>query len=602
MTVDPILPLSISIAEGERTYALFLGSGISREAGIPTGGEILNNTIKLLYKMENDLEEADDNAAEEWFKGSKYEDWGYSEILESLYPSQEDRRNFLENFFLGKHPTDAHNIIAEMVEKNLVKCIITTNFDRLMEEALKNKGISFDVVASKNDLDDLKPREHSNCRILKLHGDYQKSNIKNTVNELEKLETELEEELNDILNKYGVVTVGYSGSDNGVMKCFENRENPRYTLYWLARENLNDRVQELIRQQSGKEIIRDSADEFLKELIRKIEIFQTHETGETPEFIIQQIKECLQKNDSVSFLEILKNQIKSLRTKWDKIYNETDENFQEASEISNEEAMNVVMNGFKEFESLTDVITAIGMVLVEYNAKDFFKNLLDILKEIFELSDVIFEPRIGTSYSYRYATRYIPRAAVNNIFYCWGAIAIKKENFSALKELISLKIVINDLSFPEIESKEIWYNLLGENIATFDRNSVSIFEYLLDSYNYKEFLNEFFRSNLDFKMYLYQFSFVLNLYSLKKYDEITSLPSTRLNRESIRRFIIPLLFSVKIDINFNFEISKALDDIEVGPIEDIPTFINNYPERCEKLNSESQGIFTGSLPCDFFTR
>lgn len=39
--IDPILLLSISIAEGKGVYALFLGSGISKSAGIPTGGEIL---------------------------------------------------------------------------------------------------------------------------------------------------------------------------------------------------------------------------------------------------------------------------------------------------------------------------------------------------------------------------------------------------------------------------------------------------------------------------------------------------------------------------------------------------------------------------------
>lgn len=41
MSIDPILPLSISLAEGKGTYAVFIGSGIFIEAGIPTGGQIL---------------------------------------------------------------------------------------------------------------------------------------------------------------------------------------------------------------------------------------------------------------------------------------------------------------------------------------------------------------------------------------------------------------------------------------------------------------------------------------------------------------------------------------------------------------------------------
>lgn len=371
MSIDPILPLSISIADSGRTYALFLGSGISKKAGIPTGGDILKNTLELLFKMENEVEEIDEAAFDEWFRENNYADLVYSEILERLHPSQEDRRNFLEKFFLGVDPTEAHYTIAELVEKNLIKCIVTTNFDKLMEKALQDKGISFDVVTSKNDLDELKPREHSNCRILKLHGDYQKSNIKNTKKELEKLEEGLEEEFKDILDKFGFVVIGYKGSDEGVMNCLENRKNPRYTLYWLTRENVSDRVNELLQQQNGKIIIRNSADEFLNELIRKIEIFQTHETGETPEFLIQQIKEYIQKKDTIGFQETLKKQIRNLRKKWEEIYNNTDEEFQKVMTSSHDEAMRVAMDGFKEFENLADVINAIGLVIIEIKLKIF---------------------------------------------------------------------------------------------------------------------------------------------------------------------------------------------------------------------------------------
>lgn len=598
MTLDPILPLSISIADGERTYALFLGSGISKIAGIPTGEDILRNTIKLLYKMENEVEEVEFVDAVNWFKESKYKDMGYSEILEN-FPSQEDRRTFLERFFLGCNPTDAHYIIAEMVEKNLIKCIVTTNFDRLMEEALQDKGISFDVVSSKSDFDELKPREHSNCRILKLHGDYQKSNIKNTKKELEKLEVEIEDEFKDILDKYGVVVIGYSGSDEGVMTCLEDRNNPRYTLYWLTRESLNDRADNLIRQQNGKKIIRDSADEFLEELKRKIEIFQTHETGETPEFLIQQMKEYIQKSDNIGFRDTLKKQINNLRDHWEKIYNQNDEEYQEASKSSEKEAMKVAMAGFKEFEILADVICAMGLVLIEYGADDFFEKMLNALIEIYELSDLIFEHLRGTSYSWRPATRYIPRASVNNIFYCWGSSALKKENFNALKKLLNLKIIINDLTMPEITSEEIWKDINGENLATFRRDSVFIFKYLKNSYDNKEFLSEFFVSNFDFSKYLYQFSLLVNLISIKRYDLVASLPSTYLSRRKVREFIEPFLFKIKTENDFNHGISVVLDDI--GPANGVtPKFIENYPDRCNKLKIDPRR--PSRIPCDYFNR
>jgi len=607
MSIDPILPLSISIAEGERTYALFLGSGISKNAGIPTGRDIFRETIELLYQMENDVKETDEEKVSKWFEESEFKDWGYSEILEKLLPSREDRRNFLEKFFLGKNPTAAHDSIAEMVEKNLVKCIITTNFDRLTEQALDKKGIAYDVVTSLKDLSDLKPREHSNCRILKLHGDYQKSNIKNTKEEVENLEKELENEFNEILDNFGIIVIGYGGSDNGVMKCLEERNNPRYTLYWVTRENVNERVKELIRQQNGKEIVRSSSDKFLEELLRKIDIYKTYDSGETPEFFIQEVIGYLKKDDYIGFNEALKRQKKVIEKKYFEVTRKTDElfksheDFESYSEIIitslGEEpkvngSLDIPIVGFIEFEKSINVLTAIGLVLIEYGTTRYFKNVLQVLNDIYDI-----QPMIGIDLR----VSNISKAAVHNLFYQWGAYALKKENFTALKELLNYKIIENDLSYPEIESKEIWLLLGGRNLATFDRNSVKIFTLLLNSYEEKEFLNEFFRSHEDFSICLYQFNLILCLFSIKRIDKSVYPHSSRLDGRDIRLFIEPLLFKIKTDHDFNFALSELFDDLEHTD-EGIRTeFIQNFPKRCKIINEYIRKRFEfDNINCEYF--
>ncbi len=45
--VDPTVSLALSMTTGPGTYALLLGSGVSRAAGIPTGWEI---TLDLVRK------------------------------------------------------------------------------------------------------------------------------------------------------------------------------------------------------------------------------------------------------------------------------------------------------------------------------------------------------------------------------------------------------------------------------------------------------------------------------------------------------------------------------------------------------------------------
>ncbi len=609
MSVDPILPLSISIAEGERTYAFFLGSGISNTAGIPTGEQLLHETIKLLYKMENENSGVEDEKILAWFRESKYGNWGYSEILEELYPSKEDRRNYLEKIFLGKNPTESHQIIADMVEKKLVKVIVTTNFDKLMEQALDKKGIAYDVVASRNDLMELKPREHSNCRILKLHGDYQKFNIKNTKEELASLEDTVANEFKEILNNYGIVVIGYGGLDNGVMNCFEGRNNIRYTLYWVARENVNENVEELIRQQSGKKIVRTSADRFFRDLLQKIDIYQTHPTGETPEFLIQEIMEYLRNNDYISLNEALKKQKNEIEKKYYEITRKTDEIYKSHEDFEPHTDAKIIplhekpkinkspeipINEFVEFEKYVDILTAMGLVLIEYGNINYFKTLLKYLNEIYDLPPVEGADLKVSS---------ISKAAIHNVYYQWGAYALKNEKFSVLKELLCYKIIINDLSYSKIESKEIWLLLSGKNIVTFDRNSPTVFNYLKKSYKQRVFLKQFFKNYDDYLRYLYQFNFILCFYSIKKSDRIVYPHILHLDEEYIRIYIEPLLFKIKTDFEFNYSISDIFNDLENTKDGKIPVFIANFPERCNKLNSipiKTNWLEFGYINCNYF--
>lgn len=231
--IDPILPLSIAIAEGRGNYALFLGSGISKAAGIPTGEEILWDTLKRIYELKKEIKDPLDDELKEWFNKSQYRDMTYSDILEVISESRDGRRKFLEKYFKGKKPTHAHKKIAELIDAGFIKIVITTNFDRLMEKALDDRNVEHDTVASDSDLEQVVPREHSNCRILKIHGDYKHVNILNTEAELAKLDQEIAKELTDIFNKFGLVFVGYGGSDEAVLKHLEARKPSVDSVYYF---------------------------------------------------------------------------------------------------------------------------------------------------------------------------------------------------------------------------------------------------------------------------------------------------------------------------------------------------------------------------------
>ena len=60
-TIDPILPLAVQIAEGRGQYAFFLGAGISCATGIPSGGQVRQETLQDIYRLQQkDVEEIDE--------------------------------------------------------------------------------------------------------------------------------------------------------------------------------------------------------------------------------------------------------------------------------------------------------------------------------------------------------------------------------------------------------------------------------------------------------------------------------------------------------------------------------------------------------------
>ncbi|MDI2090896.1 hypothetical protein [Commensalibacter oyaizuii] len=58
---------------------------------------------------------------------------------------------------------DAHHAIVKLVKGVFIKVIITTNFNRLLEQALQARGITPVVIASENDLKGQKSLDHVSC-------------------------------------------------------------------------------------------------------------------------------------------------------------------------------------------------------------------------------------------------------------------------------------------------------------------------------------------------------------------------------------------------------------------------------------------------------
>ena len=169
MIPDDVLPAAFAIVQSPKRYALLLGSGVSQSAGIGTGREITQDRIR---KIAHGLGEMIEGKPEDWYQ-QKY---GTKPIFSNLFNKSgtpEDREAALREYFTVDgaipQPTEAHRTIARMVKEGLISLVITTNFDDLLEQALRDEGIHPVVITEGSD-----PAKMSvipdQCRVVKVNG------------------------------------------------------------------------------------------------------------------------------------------------------------------------------------------------------------------------------------------------------------------------------------------------------------------------------------------------------------------------------------------------------------------------------------------------
>ncbi len=278
---DNATQLAFSMHENKGVYALLLGSGVSRSAGIPTGWDITLDLVRKAATAKGEGEQTDWN---EWYTDQFGQEPNYSQLLDELTTTASERRKILEGYIEPseeekeegrKLPTKAHHAIAKLVSDGFVRVILTTNFDRLMEKALRDAGVEPTVITSEDTLLGADPLTHSRCYLFKLHGDYKDARILNTDDELTAYPDKYNELLDRILDEFGLVICGWSGEwDHALKAAISRAPNRRYPTYWTTRGPLIGEAQSLADLRRAKEVEIANADDFFHALQESVEAIQ----------------------------------------------------------------------------------------------------------------------------------------------------------------------------------------------------------------------------------------------------------------------------------------------------------------------------------------
>jgi len=256
-------------------FALHVGAGASVSSGVKPAAEMIKEWRTQLYehaKCEKPIEE--------WLKQQSWygDDEEYALLFESLYDEPSQRRNYIEECVKEADPSWGYIYLANTIAHNYFNVVFTTNFDDLLNEACFLYADTKPVVCAHDSAVAGIRLTSTRPKIIKLHGDFLYDNIKNTVDETERLEDNMRNKLRQFCSEYGLVVVGYAGNDRSVMDILDTMlKSPDYLpggLYWCLRDpnRASKRLQRLLARDRAYWVQIEGFDELMAELHGELKI------------------------------------------------------------------------------------------------------------------------------------------------------------------------------------------------------------------------------------------------------------------------------------------------------------------------------------------
>lgn len=324
LELDPFDSLALTLHHAPGASALLVGSGLSRAAGIPTGWEITLDLARRVAALKGQ-DTGDDVAA--WYRKSYGNEPNYSVLLDAIASTPSERRAVLHAYIEpkddepGRRPTAAHRAIARLVASGKLRVIITTNFDRLLEQALVAEGVEATVISSDDTLAGAVPLIHARCTVLKLHGDYLDTRIRNIDAELSSYTPLMNRFLDEILDTFGLIVCGWSGEwDTALRDAIVRAPSRRYPTYWAAYGEPTPLATDLIRHRSARIVPITGADAFFGKLGHTLDALadanRPHPMG--VQLLVAQAKRmCSDDAHAIAWADLLFTEAESLRQKID---------------------------------------------------------------------------------------------------------------------------------------------------------------------------------------------------------------------------------------------------------------------------------------------
>lgn len=271
---DKQIGLASTLRMSPGVYVPLLGAGVSKAAGLPLAHEITTELIGDLAAVAGDPAPADWEAAVGWYQSRFDEAPTYEGLLERLCPAPGDRTARLAGYFRRTTGTQSpiHRALALLARARLIRTVVTTNFDDLMEQALRDAGLDPFTVRSANDLAAARPFHIHDVVVIHIHGQWQDADsMRNTVDELGDYDEWIVEACQEAFRGHGKLIVGWSGGyDPSLRDILRRHHTDRYSTFWIDRASLTGEGARLATHLSAILLLGD-ADEILNNTVAMTE-------------------------------------------------------------------------------------------------------------------------------------------------------------------------------------------------------------------------------------------------------------------------------------------------------------------------------------------
>ena len=249
-----------------RKFCFVIGAGASRKSGIPTGGELSEMWFPEIKAMFSKTE------IEAWITDQKIEASDLATKYGSIYRKrfENDKTSgyeFLVQAMKSATPSFGHIVLAQILSRSPGHCVLTTNFDSLIESAVYQFTNKTPLVCGHESLSGYARPSNTHPLVIKIHRDLL-LDPKSDPDEITVLAAGWKEPLDHIFSTHIPIVIGYGGNDGSLMSYFETMNKPSNFLWsGLNEKKISGRIKKLIEKHDGQFVKIDGFDELMHELL-----------------------------------------------------------------------------------------------------------------------------------------------------------------------------------------------------------------------------------------------------------------------------------------------------------------------------------------------